>query len=183
MRTKRSVSSTGMERRIMQCNTSMLKRRLTFDRGIFQFWAKNNKREESTFAYTGKTEKKRRFNEQICTSTRARPFYWSRLNLFCLLNSCSSVISDWCSYHLDGSSFWVQTFIDLSQRLLECIILQSRSRGSRSMPYTPVRCGTGHSFRDTRTMLYTPVSCGTVHFFHGTSIEREHLLVLCLRLQ
>ena len=36
------------------------------------------------------------------------------------------------------------------------------------MPYTPVSCGTVHSFRDTRTMPYTPVSCGTGHSFRGT---------------
>ena len=31
---------------------------------------------------------------------------------------------------------------------------ESRFCGTRIMPYTPVSCGTGHSFRDTRTMPY-----------------------------
>ena len=30
----------------------------------------------------------------------------------------------------------------------------SRFRGTRTMQYTPVSCGTGHSFRDTRTIPY-----------------------------
>ena len=34
---------------------------------------------------------------------------------------------------------------------------ESRFRGARTMPYTPLSCGTGHSFRDTRTM---PYACG-----------------------
>ena len=34
-------------------------------------------------------------------------------------------------------------------------------------------------FRGTRTMLYTPVSCGTGHFSRGISIGRERLLELC----
>ena len=44
----------------------------------------------------------------------------------------------------------------------------SRFRGTRTMPYTPVSCETGHHFRSTRTMPYTPVSCGTGHSFCGT---------------
>ena len=37
-------------------------------------------------------------------------------------------------------------------------------------------------FRDTRTILYTLVSYGTGHSFRGTSIERERLLELCFGL-
>ena len=32
---------------------------------------------------------------------------------------------------------------------------ESRFRGTRTMPYTPVSCGTGHSFRGIRTIPYT----------------------------
>ena len=41
--------------------------------------------------------------------------------------------------------------------------MQSRFRGTRTMPYIPVSCVSGQSFRDTRNMLYAPVSCGAGH--------------------
>jgi hypothetical protein len=41
------------------------------------------------------------------------------------------------------------------KRLLEGSRVQSRSRGNRTMSYTPVSCWTGHSFRGTRTPQYT----------------------------
>ena len=65
------------------------------------------------------------------------------------------------------------------ERLLECARVQSRSRGTRNMQYTPVSCGTVHSFRDTRTVPYTPMSCGTGHSFRDTRMKRERLPVLC----
>ena len=48
----------------------------------------------------------------------------------------------------------LETFFDQGRRLLEGSRVQSRFRGTRTMPYTHVSCGTGHSFRDTRIMPY-----------------------------
>ena len=43
---------------------------------------------------------------------------------------------------------------DLDKRLYESSRVQSRSRGTRTVPYTPMSCETGHSCRDTRTKPY-----------------------------
>ena len=55
--------------------------------------------------------------------------------------------------------------------------MQSRFHGTRTMPYTPVSCGTGHSFRDTRTLPHA--HWGKVCQRESTSIKRERPLELC----
>ena len=121
--------------------------------------------------------------EQHSCTTRDQHFLDSysfiRIWFFCVCNSCATVIPEWLSHHLDTRRFCVDTFLDLGKRLLQCSRVQSRFRGTRTLPYALVSCGTVHFFRGTRTLPYALVSCGTVHFFRGTSIERERILVLC----
>ena len=50
---------------------------------------------------------------------------------------------------------WVKTFLDLAKDFLFYSRGQARSRGTRTMLYIPVGCGTAHSFSDTRIMPYT----------------------------
>ena len=47
------------------------------------------------------------------------------------------------------------------------------------MPYTPVSCGTSHSFRGTRSMPHTHWASVCESEWESTSIERERLLELC----
>ena len=51
---------------------------------------------------------------------------------------------------------WVDTFWDLGKRLSWFSTgIQSRFRGTRTIPCAPVGCGTGHAFRGTLSMPYT----------------------------
>ena len=66
----------------------------------------------------------------------------------------------------DPVNGWPQRALSLRDMMM--MMMKSRCRGTRIMPYTPVSCGTGQSFRGTRTMPYTPVSRGTGHSSRGT---------------
>ena len=91
-----------------------------------------------------------------------------RIYFFCVSNSYLTVISERFSYHPDGKFRLSWDFLWSRRKMRSTRRVQSRFRGTRTMPYTPVSCGTGYSFRDTRTVPYTPVSCGTGHSFRDT---------------
>ena len=114
---------------------SNLRRRLPFCWVVLRFRTTAPQRSESTFACRGKVKNSDRFKGLTCAGASPRHFCWSRLHLSCLFNARSTAISQWFSYHLDGSSFWVKTFLDLDTRFLECTRVQSRFRDTRNMPY------------------------------------------------
>ena len=178
MRTEHSTTSIVKKRMILLINSLNLRRRLPFRAGILQCWTTNQERPESTFEFRRKPRNRDRFNKLTCTSTRARPFCWSRVHLFCLSDSCSTMISEWFSNHLHASSFWVQTFLDLGKRLLESSTVQSRFHGTPTMQYTPVSCVAGHSFRDTRIMPYA--NWGSVCQSARAPALRENALWCCV---
>ena len=84
--------------------------------------------------------------EQHSCTTRDQHFLDSysfiRIWFFCVCNSCATVIPEWLSHHLDTRRFCVDTFLDLGKRLLQCSRVQSRFRGTRTLPYALVSCGT-----------------------------------------
>ena len=123
LKTERSISFILKEGVIIPCTTSILRRRLPFHEGIFQFWTTIQEHPESAFAKSNReTERSNTVHD------KSKKF---------------------------GENWTV-------------VKKESRFRGTRTMPYTPVSCETGHSFRGTRTMPYTPVSCETGHSFRGT---------------
>ena len=64
------------------------------------------------------------------------PYPFTNQDLFfCVSNSCSIVISERSSYHLDRKISCLETFLDQDKRLLGGSRVQSRSRGTRTMPY------------------------------------------------
>ena len=129
-------------------------RRLTFRGGIIQFWTTTNQqRPESTFEYREKARNRYRFEELTFTVNHNIPFCSSGL-IFFVSNSYLIVISERFSYHPDGNFRLSWDFFDQGKRLLEDSRVQSRLRGTRTKPNTPVSCETGHSFRGTRTMPY-----------------------------
>ena len=69
-------------------------------------------------------------------------------------HSCLTLISERFPYHLDGNSGCLETSLDQSKRLLQGSRVQSWFGGNRTMPYTPVSCGTVHFLRGTRTLPY-----------------------------
>ena len=74
--------------------------------------------------------------------------------LFCVFNSCFTVISKRFSCHLNRKFRLSSDPLDHGKRLHKSRRVQSRFHGTRTMPYTPVSCGIGHSSRGTRTAPY-----------------------------
>ena len=72
----------------------------------------------------------------------------------CVSNSCLTLISELFPYHLHENSDCLKTALDQGKRLRLTRRVQSGSRGTRTILYTPVSCGTGLSFRGTRTFPY-----------------------------
>ena len=111
-------------------------RRLPFCRGILQFWTTTNQqRAESTFEWRGNARNRDRFNELRFTGNQNIPFHSSG---FCFL---LSLIRIWLSslsvsLIIRMENFgWVETFFDHGKRLRSPRRMQSRFRGTCTMPY------------------------------------------------
>ena len=168
MRTERSIRLIGMERMTIPCNASILRRGLPFCDGIHQFQTTTQEQPKSTFAPRNRQIqrvriklKKMKENRREQHSYRTRDQYFiasypfTHQDIFSsVANSCLTVISERSSYQLDRKFRSSWDFFDLGKRLLEGSRVESRFRGTRTMPFTPVSCGTGHSSRGTRTLPY-----------------------------
>ena len=129
-------------------------RRLSFFGGILQFWTTTNQqRPESTFEFRGKARNSDRFEELTFTGNQNIPFHSSGFIFLSLIRIWFTSLSVFLIIQMEILG-WVETFFDLGKRLWSPRRVQSRFRGTRTMPYTPVSCGTGHSSRGTRTLPY-----------------------------
>ena len=109
-------------------------RRLPFREEILQFRTTANQQQtESTLDYRGKVRNRDRFNELTFTGSHSIPFHSS--GLFLVSNSYLIVTSKRFSYHPERDFGSSSDLFDHDKRLRSPGRVQSRSRGTRIMPY------------------------------------------------